>query len=235
MPRLVRTVALLPILTALGQTPPAPMPRYRLQEVRSAGVKAGTWHLLKDGKLIEFLDSREILSRHSETPAPVMLLDLFADPQAKVQQVRALPATDTRKQLYINFLKKRYGYQIASVNKAYGIEATAFTELESSDFSTVDASRTKVDDLAFAAELIHFEVEDMRRQVGLEILILGVVRPDSLRALVKSAESSVDGYIIRSLDGSQPWPYAKPFILWNKQCPTVRPQFLAGCVRISDP
>jgi hypothetical protein len=242
MPRLVKGAsALLPALlwawsglTADAQ-PQSQLPQYRLQEDRSAGVRAGTWHLVKDGKRVEFLDSRDVFSRHSETPKPVLFLDLFADPQGRVQQVRALPASETRKQMYINFLKKRYGYQISAVNQVYGIEASAFTELESSDFAGIDLSKTKGDDLEFAAELIHMEVEEMRRQLGLEILILAVVGPDSPRSLVKSAESSVDGYVIRSLAGSQPWPYAKPFILWNKQCPTVRPPFLAGCVRIWDP
>ena len=136
MPRLVTGAALLAVLLLTwsaqeaGAQAQSPMPRYRLQEDRSAGVRAGTWHVVKDGKRVEFLDSRDVFSRHAETPKPVLFLDLFADPQGRVQQVRVLPASETRKQLYVNFLKKRYGYQISAVNQAYGIEASAFTELE---------------------------------------------------------------------------------------------------------
>ena len=59
------------------------------------------------------------------------------------------------KQFYIAWLKDRYGYNIARLNAAYGLEFTSFSDLAESDFSKVDRSRKAVreDDKEFLVTL----------------------------------------------------------------------------------
>ncbi|GAB4405435.1 MAG: hypothetical protein OHK0021_17480 [Bryobacter sp.] len=73
-------------------------------------------------------------------------------------QVRSLPSTSDVKQLYANWLKVRYRYQINSLNAAYGTDFTSFTDLTESSFAGFNASRPAVreDDLAFQSELDAF-------------------------------------------------------------------------------
>ena len=102
-----------------------------------------------------------------EAKAPHVFRGLL-DWRQRVDAIRAEPASSTGKQLYIAFLKRRYGYQIAAVNDAYGTDASAFTELESSTFSGVSRAKLLPDDLAFAVELLAAEAEDFRKSKGRE-------------------------------------------------------------------
>jgi quinoprotein glucose dehydrogenase len=68
-----------------------------------------------------------------------------------VDYIRGLPPEAAGKQMYVNFLKDRYGYVIGSLNEAYGIDAQSFTEMETFPWKTLDRTRPKVreDDEAF--------------------------------------------------------------------------------------
>jgi hypothetical protein len=59
------------------------------------------------------------------------------------------------KQFYIAWLKDRYGYNIAKINEAYGLEMTSFSDLSESDFRQVDRKRKAVaeDDRLFLLDL----------------------------------------------------------------------------------
>lgn len=94
------------------------------------------------------------------------LAEAFADAKAVqftlrpldawVQEIRTLPGSATGKQLYIHFLKEKYGYNVARVNEAYGTEASSFTELESATFERLDRTRAAVaaDDREFAHRIV---------------------------------------------------------------------------------
>lgn len=70
------------------------------------------------------------------------------------------------KQYYVAWLKDRYGYQIAKLNAAYGLEATSFSELLERDLGRVDRGR----------EAVRRDDEDFLRDVreGVE----AVVKPE---------------------------------------------------------
>jgi hypothetical protein len=59
-------------------------------------------------------------------------------------ELRLLSGTSEGKQIYIGFLKTKYGYQIAKLNVEYGTDAQSFTELLESPMAGVDSSRTAV-------------------------------------------------------------------------------------------
>jgi hypothetical protein len=69
--------------------------------------------------------------------------------------IRQLPSTNDLKQFYANWLKVRYGYQIAKFNAAYGTEFTSFTDLTESTFANLDAARKPIqaDDAEFQPEM----------------------------------------------------------------------------------
>jgi hypothetical protein len=69
-------------------------------------------------------------------------------------EMRLLSGTSEGKQIYIGFLKTRYGYQIAKLNVEYGTDAQSFTELLESPMAGVDSSRTTVrrDDAEFDSD-----------------------------------------------------------------------------------
>lgn len=80
--------------------------------------------------------------------------------------LRRLPSATDGKQFYVLWLKDRYGYNIAKVNSAYGLEAASFTDLAESNFRTLDRGREAVrkDDAEFAidlAEALRQRVEEM--------------------------------------------------------------------------
>ncbi len=87
---------------------------------------------------------RGVLFVRSTSAAP---FDVFA----WVDYHRRLGAQSPGKQAYIGFLKERYGYQIAQLREAYGIDVQSFTELESFDWRALDRTRAAVraDDEAF--------------------------------------------------------------------------------------
>ena len=72
---------------------------------------------------------------------------------AVAAELRTYPGASEGKQVYIGFLKTKYGYQIAEVNRAYGLDAQSFTELQESPI-VADAAREAVrrDDLEFDRE-----------------------------------------------------------------------------------
>lgn len=73
--------------------------------------------------------------------------------RAWVDAIRLLPAESPGRQQYVEFLKEKYAYNIESLNKAYGLSVSSFTELFSFDFRRLDKSRPAVtaDDAAFLA------------------------------------------------------------------------------------
>jgi hypothetical protein len=68
-----------------------------------------------------------------------------------IDAIRSLPAESPGRQQYVEFLKEKYAYNIESLNKAYGLTVSSFTELFSLDFRRLDKSRPAViaDDTAF--------------------------------------------------------------------------------------
>jgi hypothetical protein len=78
---------------------------------------------------------------------------------------RLASATDG-KQFYVSWLKDRYGYNIARLNEAYGLDSTSFSDLAESDFRQVDRSRAAVreDDrlfLEYLATTVQQKVAEM--------------------------------------------------------------------------
>jgi len=71
--------------------------------------------------------------------------------RAWVDAVRGMQENAPAKQQYVSFLKDTYGYNIGTLNAAYGLEAGSFTELGSLDYRRLDRSRSAVqrDDAAF--------------------------------------------------------------------------------------
>jgi hypothetical protein len=60
---------------------------------------------------------------------------------------------DRTADLYQAFLKERFSYTIGELNRAYGTDATSFTDLLTYDWKTIDPARTASDDTAFATQL----------------------------------------------------------------------------------
>jgi hypothetical protein len=73
-----------------------------------------------------------------------------------VSAIRSAGSDTEGKQMYIMFLKEKYGYNIGRVNAAYGLEASAFTDLAESNLRTLDTGRPAVtqDDAEFGNLLI---------------------------------------------------------------------------------
>jgi hypothetical protein len=151
--------------------------------------------------------------------------------RAPVQAARKADSSSLQKQFYSAFLKKRYGYQIAALNQAYGLEASSFTELASFDFAQLDENRLEVlaDDVEFASEIFVERVESALRGSKAGRFRL-VEIPDGLpEALVKALSSLavVDGILVHNpVKGT----VGKAVVLWN--CPAVRPAFATACLRI---
>ena len=180
------------------------------------------WRLLRDGKPVQELALSE--TRTFLFPAN------WREP---VVTARMADAGQLRKQLYIAFLKKRYGYQIAMLNRAYGLDATAFTELESSDFKELDGKRAEVlaDDLAFASELYAENVELAFRRVDGKLRLLSVpdgIPDELLRSIGDMRE--VDGILLRGPVSVPISGIQKPILLLH--CPAVKPAFATACARI---
>ena len=72
-----------------------------------------------------------------------------------VLSVRRLSSEQTGKQIYLDFLKSTYGYNIAALNAAYGVEAASFTDLEGDLLTRVELTRPAVlrDDTEFLSAL----------------------------------------------------------------------------------
>ena len=72
-----------------------------------------------------------------------------------VLSVRRLSSEQTGKQIYLDFLKSTYGYNITALNTAYGVEAGSFTDLEGDLLTRVDLTRPAVqrDDTEFLSAL----------------------------------------------------------------------------------
>ncbi len=179
-----------------------------------------SWWLQRDGKPVQELPLNEAVT--FEVPAN------WREP---VDAARKADSADLQKQLYIAFLKKRFGYQIVALNQAYGLDASAFTELESSDFAELDDKRREVlaDDASFAAEIYADRVKLVFQESKGKLRLLSI--PNGLpaeltRALVDLA--TVDAILLR---GAEPVPgIRKPIILLH--CPAVKPAFATACARI---
>ena len=72
-----------------------------------------------------------------------------------VNATRRLSSEQPGKQIYLDFLKSTYGYNISALNAAYGVEAGAFTDLEGGLLTTADLSRVAIvkDDAEFLPAL----------------------------------------------------------------------------------
>lgn len=81
-----------------------------------------------------------------------------------VDAVRRMAADAPAKEQYVLFLKETYGYNIASLNKAYGIEAGSFTELLTYDYRQLDTARPAIraDDGRFLKLLTQAAIDAIR-------------------------------------------------------------------------
>lgn len=113
------------------------------------------------GKVLE-LDFLDQLGNRVATACPALRRENavglhlnWGKSTASAEVLRRLPSASEGKQFYVLWLKDRYGYNIARVNEAYGLEAASFTDLTESDFRTLNRTRPAVreDDAAFATEL----------------------------------------------------------------------------------
>jgi hypothetical protein len=73
-----------------------------------------------------------------------------------VSAIRQSSSETPGKQMYVAYLKERYEYNIGRLNEAYGLEASAFTDLSESDFRTLDRKRPAVveDDREFGGLIV---------------------------------------------------------------------------------
>jgi hypothetical protein len=174
------------------------------------------WTLLRDGKVVTELPD-----------ADVRVVDVFGERwQSRIDAVRRAAGDSTDKQLYIAFLKQWHGYQIAAVNEAYGLEASAFTDLESPD-AFAKARRNEADDRAFAAEYFAGAVEGRAAWV----LLRPDVPAEIAVAVVRKAQAVVVRDLVPGLER-----LGKPILYRTAgECPAVRPAYLAACIRISKP
>ena len=97
-----------------------------------------------------------------------------ADTSHWVAAIRKASSDSEGKQMYVSFLKERYGYNIGRVNQAYGLEASAFTDLAESDFRTLDPRREAVvnDDRDFGQILVIQSAGMLRRHISRSTLLL---------------------------------------------------------------
>ena len=102
-------------------------------------------------------------------------------------ELRLRSGTSEGKQIYIGFLKTKYGYQISKVNAEYGTDAQSFTELLELPLPQVDLSRPAVrrDDAEFDGEARKEMVEGI------------------LEALKKCDPAHASGGIRRLLEGTR--------------------------------
>lgn len=92
--------------------------------------------------------------------------ELAMGQETGAQQLATQASASEGKQFYIAWLKDRYGYNIAKINEAYGLEMTSFSDLSESDFRQVDRKRKAVDedDRLFLADLesmLKLKVDEM--------------------------------------------------------------------------
>ena len=83
-----------------------------------------------------------------------------------VRAVRQWPEEAPAKQQYVQFLKDLYGYNIARLNEAYGLNAGSFTELLTYDYRHLDTRRPAVrrDDEAFLKVLVNAALDAAREK-----------------------------------------------------------------------
>jgi len=100
------------------------------------------------------------------------------DTASWVAAIRGARSESEGKQMYVAFLKELYGYNIGRVNEAYGLEASAFTDLAESGLRTLDLRRTAVvkDDGEFGRLLATQTAGMIRRQIPRSVLF--VIRSD---------------------------------------------------------
>jgi hypothetical protein len=81
--------------------------------------------------------------------------ELVMGQETGARQLATQPSASEGKQFYIGWLKDRYGYNVAKINEAYGLEMTSFSDLSESDFRQVDRKRKAVveDDRLFLLDL----------------------------------------------------------------------------------
>lgn len=174
------------------------------------------WILLRDGKVVVELPDAE-----------VHVVDVLGERwQARIEAVRRGSGESTDKQLYIAFLKRRYGYQIAAVNEAYGLEASAFTDLESPE-AFAKARRNEADDRAFAAEYFAGAVEGRAAWAFLP--------PDVPPEIATAVAARAQAVVVRDLTPALERLGKPVLVRTTGECPAVRPAYLAACLRISKP
>lgn len=135
-------------------------------------------------------------ARRNDPALVAYVLEAAEWTQARVQEVRLLNPDHELKELYVQFLKETYGYQIQRLTAAYGIEASSFTELASLDWRRFDERRSRTDDdqflgwlaeARFRAAVEAIKREDAAHPVVSPYLHAGV--PESVR---EAAASTVD-------------------------------------------
>lgn len=151
----------------------------------------------------------------------------WTDPPAAqpwVSAIRRLTPESAGKQIYIDFLKSKYGYNISRVNEGYGLEAGAFTDLMEGDFRGLDVKRATVqaDDAEFRTILVE-------RLYQLAASAFREAAPGRLLAAPDSG-TLVDLVIVRWKSGSE-LPIDKPSLLVGSEPVDPFPAAVAGILR----
>jgi len=233
-------------LSSLQPGADAPPEGYSFREVKSDG-KSSRWQLLRRGLPVTVLSAgADVLVAGDDT-----LPDIFANPRVALvvaslfenrPEAWRKPAQDARKagpdstarQVYLNFLKKRHGYQIQALNRTYGLDASSFTELESENFEAIPPDRMLADDVAFVSDWLEERLTMVSRRRPGQLLILLLPESPVPNALLYAGGRPVDGFAIRNTE--VPTDLRKPVLRISSDCgPAIEPSSIAACIRISNP
>jgi hypothetical protein len=192
-------------------------------------ASAGAWQLVLNGQTVAVV-----------TPGPqVLVVDPFDNKtgawRKPAMEARKAAPDSTIRQVYLNFLKKRYGYQIQAINRAYGLDASSFTELESETFAATPTSRMLADDAAFTADWLEERLAKGPERKAGQIRLLVLPDEPVPEALLETAGRFVDGFAIRNPAAHS--DIRKPVLRMSSHCgpSAVEPRKIAACLRISNP
>ena len=206
----------------------------------------GTWRLLENGRGVETLPQPVLftgpiwfspvrMTRNVQFKVPAGAIVGVVIPQDwrdAVRTIRGLSGAEEQKQLYIAFLKKAYGYQISELNRAYRLDASAFTELEASAFANLNETQNRVmaDDLAFTIEFYLDRLENICSLLPQSLRLISLDQNSTPTELILalSAHPKTDAILLQNHNPHPIKGLLKPIILTH--CIADRPGFATACL-----